>query len=153
MIVESNLEPGELGRSLEHLLGYYYIQDISSMLPIISLKPNEKDIVMDLCASPGSKTTQISGMMNNKGTVIANELQLGRLKVLKTNLERCGAANVIITKREGSALCEKLHKESFGFDKILIDAPCSGEGTLRSTPKGFLMWNINNIKQFCKERN
>src|SRR3989344_2062041 len=142
------LAPGELGRSLEHLLGYYYAQEIASMLRVLILNPKEDELVLDLASAPGSKTTQISGMMNNKGTVIANELQLGRLKVLKTNLERCGAANVIITKREGSALCEKLHKESFGFDKILIDAPCSGEGTLRSTPKGFLMWNINNIKQF-----
>src|SRR3989344_4955814 len=118
IIITSNLLPGELGKSLEHLLGYYYAQEIASMLPVLILNPKE------------------------------DELELGRLKVLKTNLERCGAANVIITKREGSALCEKLHKESFGFDKILIDAPCSGEGTLRSTPKGFLMWNINNIKQF-----
>jgi len=148
IIITSNLLPGELGKSLEHLLGYYYAQEIASMLPVLILNPKEDELVLDLASAPGSKTTQISGMMNNKGTVIANELQLGRLKVLKTNLERCGAANVIITKREGSALCEKLHKESFGFDKILIDAPCSGEGTLRSTPKGFLMWNINNIKQF-----
>ena len=142
------LAPGELGRSLEHLLGYYYAQEIASMLPVLILNPEENELVLDLASAPGSKTTQISGMMNNKGTVIANELQLGRLKVLKTNLERCGAANVIITKREGSALCEKFYKEGFSFKRILIDAPCSGEGTLRSTPKGFLMWNINNIKQF-----
>ena len=142
------LSPGELGRSLEHLLGYYYTQEIASMLPVLILNPEENELVLDLAAAPGSKTTQISGMMNNKGTVIANEMQLGRLKVLKTNLERCGTANVIITKREGSALCEKLNKAGFSFKRILIDAPCSGEGTLRSTPRGFLMWNINNIKQF-----
>ncbi|MBS3094101.1 16S rRNA (cytosine(1407)-C(5))-methyltransferase RsmF, partial [Candidatus Pacearchaeota archaeon] len=72
MIIESELLPGELGRSLEHLLGYYYIQELSSMLPVIALAPEKNKRVLDLCAAPGSKTTQISSEMQNTGILIAN---------------------------------------------------------------------------------
>jgi NOL1/NOP2/sun family putative RNA methylase len=148
MIITSPLKPGEIGRSLEHLLGYYYVQEIASMLPVLALNPNEEDVVLDLASSPGSKTTQIAAKMNNKGTLIANEVSLGRIKILKSNLERCGVSNTIITKKEGTALCNRIFKETnLRFDKILIDAPCSGEGTIRSTPKTNLMWNINNVKR------
>jgi NOL1/NOP2/sun family putative RNA methylase len=147
MIIESNLLPGELGRSMEHLLGYYYIQEISSMLPVMALQPKENEIVLDLCSAPGSKTTQMAAKMNNTGTIIANEVSLGRIKILANNTERCGVTNVIITKKEGVALCNKFKKDGIKFDKILLDAPCSGEGTLRSTPKTYSMWNINTIKK------
>lgn len=148
IIVESNLHPGELGRVIEHLLGYYYIQEISSMLPVISLKPQQDDFILDLCASPGSKTTQIASMMKNTGTIIANELDFERIKVLSANLERCGVTNAITTKREGVSLCKKLKENNFIFDKILVDAPCSGEGIIRNSPKTILTWNINNTKRF-----
>lgn len=147
MVVKNDLLPGELGRSLEHLLGYYYIQELSSMLPVIALNTKKGEMVLDLCASPGSKTTQMSACMENEGTIIANEINLGRLRILATNLERCGVANAVITKKEGSALCRRLERRKILFDKILVDAPCSGEGTLRSTPKTAIMWNINTVKQ------
>ena len=150
MIIENELQPGELGRSLEHLLGYYYVQEISSMLPVLALNPKKGELVLDLCASPGSKTTQISAKMENQGTIIANEISLGRVKILASNTERCGASNIIITKKEGTALCKRLKDSGFEFDKILIDAPCSGEGTLRSTPKTALMWNIHTVKKLSK---
>jgi NOL1/NOP2/sun family putative RNA methylase len=145
-----DLEPGELGRALEHLLGYYYIQELASMLPVIALEPKTGEIILDLCASPGSKTTQIASCMENTGTIIANEISYGRIKILASNLERCGVTNTIITKKEGVALCAKLKKTGILFDKILVDAPCSGEGTLRSTPKTYLMWNPNTIKSLSK---
>ncbi|MFH1325364.1 MAG: RsmB/NOP family class I SAM-dependent RNA methyltransferase [archaeon] len=144
------LEPGELGRCLEHLLGYYYIQELASMLPALVLKPKENEHVLDLCASPGSKTTQIAAMMNNSGTVIANEINFKRTKILSSNLERCGVSNTIITRKNGIDLCRKLKEKNFLFDKILVDAPCSGEGTVRSTPKTFLMWNIHAVKSLSK---
>ncbi|MDH3353072.1 MAG: RsmB/NOP family class I SAM-dependent RNA methyltransferase [Nanoarchaeota archaeon] len=150
MVIESKLEPGELGKTKEHLLGYYYVQEISSMLPILALKPEAGDFLLDLCASPGSKTTQAAAMMNNEGTIIANELNMGRIGILNSNLERCGVMNAIVTRKEGVSLCEKLLKKSqFKFDKILVDAPCSGEGTLRKSPKTFLMWNPNMIKKIA----
>ncbi len=145
-----NLEPGELGRSLEHRLGYYYVQELSSTLPVNVLNPKENEIILDLAAAPGSKTTQISAKTKNTGTIIANDFSLARIKILASNLERCGAANCIITKKDGRSLCIKLKKQNFYFDKILIDAPCSGEGTLRSSPKTAKMWNIKNIENLSK---
>ncbi len=148
MIIESELLPGELGRALEHLLGYYYVQELASMLPIISLKPKEGEHFLDLCASPGSKTTQAAASMNNKGNIIANEVSIGRLIILCANIERCSVTNVVVTKKDGVAFCKKIVKYNpeQKFDKILVDAPCSGEGTLRSTPKTYEAWSINTIR-------
>jgi len=89
-------------------------------------------------------------MMENAGTIIANELSMGRIGILNSNLERCGVMNTIVTRKEGVALCERfLKKSNIRFDKILVDAPCSGEGTLRKSPKTFLMWNPNMIKKIA----
>jgi NOL1/NOP2/sun family putative RNA methylase len=150
MIIESDLEPGELGKSLEHFLGYYYIQEIASMFPIIALQPKPNETFLDLCSSPGSKTTQAASGMKNTGTIIANEINFGRTKILALNLQRCGVINAIITRKEGLSFCEQMKKQGFQFDKILVDAPCSGEGTLRSTPKTFLMWNIKTISRLSR---
>jgi len=150
MIVESELGPGELGKTKEHLLGYYYVQEIGSMLPVLALRPASGEIVLDLCASPGSKTTQAAAMMKNEGTIIANEVSMGRISVLNSNLERCGVMNTIVTRKEGVAFCEKLKKKSsLRFDKILVDVPCSGEGTLRKSPNLFSIWNLNVIKKIA----
>ena len=147
MIIESELQPGEIGRTLEHLLGYYYVQEISSMLPVIALAPKPNERVLDLCASPGSKTTQMASLMENTGLLIANEVSFGRMKILSSNLERCGVGNAVVTRKDGAVLCEKLSNEGFLFDKILVDAPCSGEGTIRSNPKTAGMWNEGGIKK------
>lgn len=150
MVVESDLQPGELGRALEHVIGYYYVQEISSMLSVLALDPKPGEFVLDMCAAPGSKTTQIAARMENSGTIIANELQLGRIKILSANTQRCGVSNAILTKKDGVALCYRFAKAGFKFDKILLDAPCSGEGTLRSSPKTFKMWNPKMIGWFSK---
>ncbi|MFH1889638.1 MAG: RsmB/NOP family class I SAM-dependent RNA methyltransferase [Nanoarchaeota archaeon] len=141
------LNPGELGRSLEHVLGYYYVQELASMLPVIALAPKPGERVLDLCAAPGSKTTQMASKMENIGTIIANEVTLGRVKILASNMERCGVANAMITKKEGASLCRSLGIQGIRFDKILIDAPCSGEGTLRTSKMTSKMWNINTVKK------
>lgn len=151
MIIENRFSMGELGKAKEHLLGYYYVQEITSMLPILALNPKEEDTILDLCASPGSKTTQAAALMNNKGTIIANDNNLGRIQILASNLERCGVMNSIITRMDGAFLCQKLrNKTKMKFDKILVDAPCSGEGTLRKSPKTLLMWNKKVIKNLSK---
>ena len=150
MIVDG-VKPGEIGNSKEHLLGYFYVQEISSMLPMLILKPRSGEIVLDLCASPGSKTTQAAAMMENSGTIIANEVSIGRISILNSNLQRCGVMNTVVTRKEGSAFCERfLKKSKIRFDKILVDAPCSGEGTLRKSPKTFEMWNVNMIKKISR---
>jgi len=150
MIVENELQPGELGRSIEHLLGYYYIQELASMLSIIALVSKQNELIRDLCASPGSKTTQMASQMKNTGTIIANDINIQRIQILASNLERCGVTNTIITRDDGIRFCEKLKLQELKFDKILLDAPCSGEGTMRSSPKTCLMWNPNTIKSLSK---
>lgn len=151
MIIETQLGPGEIGRSKEHVLGYYYVQEISSMLPILALKPTEEDNFLDLCASPGSKTTQAAAKMENKGNIIANEPNLGRMVILASNLEKCGVSNTIITRRDGVRFCKEI-KKTMMFDKILVDAPCSGEGTMRSSPKTFLNWNIKSVENMSMQQ-
>ncbi len=156
------LEPGELGRALEHLLGYYYVQEIASMLSVLALKPKPNELVLDIAAAPGSKTTQIAAEMKNTGTIIANDVSIGRLKILASNMERCGVTNAILTKRDGIVLCKKLKEANlkkvegkgnlvpYLLDKILVDAPCSGEGTIRSSPATLQMWNPKTIRQLSK---
>ena len=146
MIIKNELKPGELGRSLEHILGYYYVQEIASMLPVLALRPEPGELVLDLAAAPGSKTTQLAAFMKNTGAIIANDINLKRLKILASNMERCGVLNAIITKKDGIVLCKRLKENGFLFDKILVDAPCSGEGTLRSSPVTYEMWNPKTIK-------
>jgi len=152
MLVEQNLLPGELGNSIEHLLGYYYIQEIVSMLPPLALDPQPGEFVLDLFASPGSKTTQMAAKMKNQGTLIANDLKIDRIRILASNLEKSGATNIIVTRNDAVNFCQKLEKTNFKFDKILCDAPCSGEGTIRSSPKTLIMWNEKVIKNFGRQQ-
>jgi len=152
MLVDSTLSPGELGNSIEHILGYYYIQEISSMLSPIALGAQPGEFVLDLCASPGSKSTQIASYMENTGTLIANDLKLDRIKILASNMERCGVLNMIVTKNDAISLCSKFSKEKWKFDRILLDAPCSGEGTLRSSPKTFIIWNKKVIDNLSRQQ-
>ncbi len=147
IVLKSKLLPGELGKSLEHKLGYYYVQELSSMMPPLALDPKSQDIVLDCCAAPGSKTTEMAMLMKNQGTIIANDVRIDRLKALVSNLERCGIMNTIVTRMNALVLCKKLARSGFFFDKILVDAPCSGEGTIRDDPLTLKMWNINMIKR------
>jgi len=152
MIVENDLDPGELGKSKEHLLGYYYIQKITSMMPILALKPTAENIFLDLCAAPGSKTTQAAMLMQNKGTIIANDISIGKISILSANLERIGATNTIITRYDGLQLTKKLRKLNMKFDKILVDAPCSGEGNIRTSPRTYLEWSENLLKKLSDKQ-
>jgi len=153
MLVNSDLLPGELGNSIEHILGLYYIQEISSMLPVLALDPQPGELILDLFASPGSKTTQMAARMENQGTIIANDLKIGRISILVSNLEKAGATNTIIIRQDAIALCSRLVKARFKkFDRILLDVPCSGEGTLRSSPKTFIIWNEKVVKSLSKQQ-
>ncbi|MGC8812063.1 MAG: NOL1/NOP2/sun family putative RNA methylase [Candidatus Aenigmatarchaeota archaeon] len=116
-----------LAKTLEHVLGYFFIQNASSMIPPLVLEPKKEELILDLCASPGAKTTQIAAMMENKGIIIANDITYKRLKALRGNLQRCGVLNTVITKHFG----ERFWKLGLSFDKILLDVPCSGTGQLK----------------------
>lgn len=152
LIIESELIPGEVGKTREHILGYYYSQEVTSMMPLIALGVEPGDIFLDLCAAPGSKTTQAASMMENKGSIIANDVSMGRISILAANLERCGVTNSIVTRHPGNELCSKLDKLKFKFDKILVDAPCSGEGNIRCSPRTFVEWSEGLLKALSRKQ-
>jgi NOL1/NOP2/sun family putative RNA methylase len=129
-----------VGNTKEHFLGYIYLQGAASMIPPLVLNPKPNDIILDTCASPGSKTTQMAAMMKNQGLIIANDNKIDRLKPLTLNLQRCGVLNTIVTRMEGHWFKNK-------FNKILLDAPCSGIGTIRKSYKTIKMWNPQTIKK------
>ena len=110
-----------IGASLEYLLGYLYTQEAASQLPVQILDPKPGELVADIAAAPGGKTTQLAQWMNNEGIIVALE-KGDRVFSLKNNLERCGVSNAVVFKKDARFLSD-LHLE---FDKILIDAPCSG---------------------------
>lgn len=116
------------GKLLEHMLGYIHVQEEISMVPPLILGAQPGEEVLDLCAAPGSKTTQISQQMNNRGLIIANEPSLGRIAPLRSNCERLGVMNVAITRYDGRHFPDHL------FHRILVDAPCSMEGMARKDP-------------------
>ncbi|MBI3334053.1 RsmB/NOP family class I SAM-dependent RNA methyltransferase [Candidatus Pacearchaeota archaeon] len=150
LLITEELQPGELGNALEHILGFYYVQELSSMLSVLALMPEPGELVLDLCASPGSKSSQIAAHMQNQGSLIANDLKLDRIKILAATLERCGVTNALVTQADAVSLCLKLTGAGFKFDRILLDAPCSGEGTMRSSPKTFIMWNPKMIDKLSR---
>ena len=130
------------GKTIEHILGFYYIQGLSSMLPALVLSPYKDDIVLDLCAAPGSKTTQLAELMNNKGILIANEIQLSRLKALVHNIERLNIINTGVIHQKGELL-SKIYSDY--FDKILVDAPCSGLGIIQKKGEVIQWWNEEKV--------
>lgn len=132
------------GKTLEHLLGLYYVQGLSSMLPPIILNPARDDIVMDLCSAPGSKTTQMSEMMDNDGTLIVNEVEIDRIKSLVFNLDRMSVVNTGIIHSKGEVLSKYYHNR---FDKILVDAPCSGLGIIQKKEEVSNWWSLNRVQR------
>lgn len=111
-----------LGSITEYLLGYFYLQGAAAQLPVQVLDPKPDEKVLDCCAAPGGKTTQISQFMKNKGVLVALEKKQHRITSLRTNLERCGVANCIVYLMDAN----KAGSLGIKFDKVLLDAPCSG---------------------------
>lgn len=136
----------DVGNTLEHALGYYYVQEAASMIPPVVLNPEPGDVVLDMAASPGSKSSQIVQYMKNSGVLIANDVKGDRLAALGINLQRIGSYNTIITLMQG----ENYAKTGIQFDKVLLDAPCSGTGTIRKSPKTILMWNPDMVKRLSR---
>lgn len=124
--------------------GLFYIQEASSMLPPLLLDPKPGEKVLDVCASPGSKTTQMITMMQNQGLLIANEIRQDRIGRLVENIVRWGAKNTVVTNQ--ASFCFTPLEEF--FDKILVDAPCSGEGMFKKDPQALALWSLKNI-EFC----
>lgn len=126
-----------LGADARHEAGAYYLQEPSAMLPAMVLQVQEGDRVLDLCAAPGGKTTQLGAMLNGTGLLISNEINLSRAKILSSNVERMGLANTVVISADPGELAPRW--EGF-FDRILVDAPCSGEGMFRRHPEAQDEW-------------
>jgi len=141
----------DLGNLIEHHLGYIYIQESASMIPPVVLDPQPGEMVLDMCAAPGSKTSQIAMYMQNTGLLIANDVSGSRLKALGMNLQRCGASNTAITMMPEFRFKKiAVDNSNFRFDRILVDAPCSGTGTIRKSLRTILMWNPRGIEKLSR---
>ena len=144
-IKHNETERRDIGNLKEHSLGYFYVQEAASMIPPVVLDPKPGDVVLDMCAAPGSKASQIAQYMENKGTLVANDYQGIRLSPLGINLQRMGITNAVLSLKPGHLF----EKSGLKFDKILVDAPCSGTGTIRKSLRTLRIWNPNMIKRLA----
>jgi len=145
---ENQEERFDIGNLPEHMLGYFYVQDAASMIPPVVLKPAKGDTVLDMCAAPGSKTSQMAAMMGNTGLIVANDMQSSRLRPLSVNLQRVGVRNTMITRMAGQSFRRKKTR----FDKVLVDGPCSGTGTIRRSMKVLRMWSPKLVERMRSEQ-
>ena len=138
-------EPFSIGATTEYLLGYYYIQSLSSMIPSLALNVSSHDIVVDMCAAPGGKTIHLAQLMKNQGVILAFELNRERMRSFRSNISRCGAQNIIVFRTDAANLPD-LHIK--GISKILLDAPCTGSGLIPVDPSRKTSRSFEDIK-FC----
>jgi len=131
-----------------HEAGVYYLQEASAMAPVVLLDPQPGERICDLCAAPGGKTTQIAGHMAGKGFLLCNEINPKRAKILSRNVERMGVANALVTNEHPQRLADRF--PGF-FDRVLIDAPCSGEGMFRKEEAAVTDWSQETV-EMCARR-
>src|SRR3989344_2229828 len=133
----------DVGLASEHKQGLFFVQKSVSMIPSVALQPGKDDKVLDMCAAPGGKTTHLAAIMGNKGIIVANEQDKYRINALIKNIERCGVMNCVVTSMNAFHLKER------GFDKVLLDAPCSGSGLIKGKTQRSMRilreWNQNYI--------
>lgn len=133
----------KVGKTILHAAGLYYVQEPSAMsaAPLLGVQSGEK--VLDLCSAPGGKGTQLAQRLEGKGLIVLNEIDYSRAKILARNVERLGITNAIVT----CATPEKIAKVFKGyFDKVLVDAPCSGEGMFLKEPNAVTEWSEKNVE-------
>ena len=126
--------------------GLYYLQEPSAMSPAATLPIEEGDIVLDLCAAPGGKTTQLAARLKGTGLLVANDISAGRAKTLLKNVELMGIRNAVVMSETPEKIANRLPEF---FDKILVDAPCSGEGMFRKEPDMVKSWDAKML-EFCQ---
>lgn len=136
------------GKHPYHEAGLYYIQEPSAMCAAAFSGAEPGERILDLCAAPGGKTTQLAAMMQGCGLLVANEIMPQRARILSQNVERMGIRNTVVTNMEPEALAERF--PDF-FDRILVDAPCSGEGMFRKEEAALTGWSMDNIR-LCADR-
>lgn len=138
----------KIGNTWQNRLGLIYSQDASAMAPVEILEPKPGDKVLDLCAAPGGKSTQIAQHLNGTGLLVSNEIVPARAKILYENIERLGVANALVLNEDPRRLEKKFFEY---FDKILVDAPCSGEGMFRKDSNAAREWTPQ-TNEICAER-
>ena len=131
-----------------HEAGVYYMQEASAMAPVALLDPQPGERICDLCAAPGGKSTQIAGRLRGQGFLLCNEIEPKRAKILSRNIERMGIANALVTNERPAVLSERFPDY---FDRVLVDAPCSGEGMFRKEEAAVTDWSPE-IVQMCADR-
>lgn len=136
------------GKHPYHEAGVYYIQEASAMLPANLLEAQPGERILDLCGAPGGKSTRIGAAMAGKGVLICNEIHSVRAKSLSENIERMGIANAIVVNHSPDELAKRFHEY---FHRILVDAPCSGEGMFRKNPEACKEWSTENV-HMCAAR-
>ena len=136
-----------LGKSIYHTLGCFYLQEPSAMVPAYLLNAEENDLILDMCAAPGGKTIQSSFLMKDTGLIISNDLSKPRTFSIVENIERLGIGNVVVTNNDLSLIYNKLQNT---FDKIILDAPCSGSGMFRKEDKMVQDWSYNKVLKFAE---
>ncbi len=136
------------GLHVFHEAGVYYLQEASAMAPVALLAPQPGERVCDLCAAPGGKTTQIAGRMGNEGFLLCNEINPKRAKILSRNIERMGVSNALVANEHPQNLAKRFPGQ---FDRVLVDAPCSGEGMFRKEEAAVSDWSPETV-QMCARR-
>ncbi len=139
--------PISIGATHEYLRGYYHIQGPASMIPPLVLDPKPDELVLDMAAAPGGKTTYMAQLMNNKGIIVAVDKSRERIKSLLSNINRLGVINTITIRTNAIRLNEILDMK---FKKILLDAPCTGEGLIPLIPERKTSRTINDIKKLTR---
>ncbi len=136
------VEEDKVGGFAEHFAGLYYSQEPSATcaVPLLNVRRGER--VLDLCAAPGGKTTQLAAAMDGEGLLVANEYVFSRANILSQNIERMGVKNALVTSGDTARLADCA--EGF-FDKILVDAPCSGEGMFKKEENALIEWSEENV--------
>lgn len=132
-----------LGATPEYLAGHYMLQSASSLTPVMALEPRPGERVLDMCASPGGKTTHIAQLMKNEGVIVANDAKKPRIAALVANLARLGVRNAVCVNYDG----REFPKVMGGFDRVLLDAPCSGLGVVSHDPSVKQMRTLKDIMQ------
>lgn len=118
------------GATPEYLAGHYMLQAASSFLPVIALSPQPEERILDMASAPGGKTSHIAALMQNTGVIFANDANKTRTKSLTANIHRLGCKNVVVCSYDG----REFPKVLGGFDRVLLDAPCSGTGVISKDP-------------------
>ncbi|HRH93602.1 MAG TPA: NOL1/NOP2/sun family putative RNA methylase [Candidatus Peribacteria bacterium] len=136
-----------LGKDLLHVLGHTYMQEAASMLPVALLDPQPGESILDMSSAPGSKTTQIAAKLQNKGVVVANDVQEKRMWALASNLQRAGVMNVLVTKKVGQWFAGNMTER---FDRVLCDAPCTAQGTARKDSDALIYCSDDNIGKMAR---